>query len=140
MNRIKAFISQESWSPYIAGIMLGIVGLLTVLLANTLLGASGAFESIVGLIGKKITPSIFSNIYWGVEGGRALPIIRPEITWSVILLVGIILGGTLAAFTSRSFKFRLMMMPNGNASLVHSPGNVGYSVSLVPSLLSMEQV
>jgi hypothetical protein len=106
MNRIKAFISLESWSPYIAGILLGIVGLLTVLLANTLLGASGAFESIVGLIGKKIAPSIFSNIYWGVEGGRALPIIRPEITWSVILLVGIVFGGTLAAFTSRSFKFR----------------------------------
>ena len=74
MNRIKSFISNESWSPYIAGILLGIVGLLAVLLANTLLGASGAFESIAGLIGKKIAPSVFSNIYWGVEGGRALPV------------------------------------------------------------------
>ena len=106
MNRIKAFISQETWSPYLAGILLGIVGLLTVLLANTLLGASGAFESIVGLIGKKIAPSLFSNVYWGVEGGRAMPVIRPEITWGVILLVGIFFGGTLGALSSHKFKFR----------------------------------
>jgi hypothetical protein len=64
MNRFKSFISQESWSPYLAGILLGIVGLLAVLLANALLGASGAFESIAGLIGKKIAPSVFSNVYW----------------------------------------------------------------------------
>jgi uncharacterized membrane protein YedE/YeeE len=106
MNQIKAFVSQKTWSPYLAGVLLGIVGLLTVLLANTLLGASGAFESIVGLIGKKIAPSLFSNAYWGVDGGRAMPIIRPEITWSVILLVGIFFGGTLGALSSRTFKFR----------------------------------
>jgi len=106
MNRIKAFISQESWSPYVAGILLGIVGLLTVMLAHTLLGASGAFESLAGLIGKKVVPSLFSNIYWGMEGGRAMPIIRPEITWSVILLVGIFFGGTLGALSSKTFKFR----------------------------------
>jgi hypothetical protein len=31
---------------------------------------------------------------------------RPEITWSVILLIGTILGGTIGALTSRTFKFR----------------------------------
>jgi uncharacterized protein len=106
MNRIKSFMSQENWSPYIAGILLGIVGLLAVLLSNALLGASGAFESLVGWIGKKVVPSLFSNIYWGIEGGRALPIMRPEITWSVILLVGVVFGGALGALSSRTFKFR----------------------------------
>ena len=106
MNRIKSFISQKQWSPYVAGILLGIIGLLAVLLSNTLLGASGAFESIVGLIGKKIAPSLFNNVYWGVEGARTMPIIRPEITWGVILLVGTFFGGTLGALTSRTFKFR----------------------------------
>ena len=106
MYRIKAFISQESWSPYVAGTLLGIVGLMAVLLANALLGASGAFESLAGLIGKRIAPGLFSNTYWGLEGGRALPVIRPEITWSVILLVGIFFGGTLAALSSKTFKFR----------------------------------
>jgi uncharacterized membrane protein YedE/YeeE len=106
MNRIKAFISQEQWSPYIAGILLGIVGLLAVLIAHSLLGASGAFESLAGLIGKNILPALFNNIYWGMEGSRTLPIIRPEITWGVILLVGIFFGGTLGALSSHTFKFR----------------------------------
>src|SRR4030042_4843166 len=103
MNQIKAFVSQKTWSPYLAGILLGIVGLMTVLLANTLLGASGAFESIAGIIGKKIAASLFSNVYWGVEGGRAMPVIRPEITWAVVLLGGIFFGGTLGALSSRRF-------------------------------------
>ncbi len=106
MNRIKAFISQETWSPYAAGILLGMVGLFTVLLAHSLLGASGAFESLVGLIGKKIAPNLFSNVYWGAEGSRTMPVIRPEITWSVILLVGIFLGGTLGALSSGKWKLR----------------------------------
>ena len=106
MNRIKAFISQDTWSPYIAGVLLGLVGLFTVLLAHALLGASGAFESLAGLIGKKLLPGVFSNLYWGTEGGRAMPVIRPEITWSVILLVGIFFGGTLGALSSHSFKIR----------------------------------
>jgi uncharacterized protein len=106
MKRITTFITAELWSPYVAGILLGIVGLLAVLLANALLGASGAFESIVGMIGKSLNLSAFSNIYWGVIGGRSLPIMRPEITWSVILLVGTVFGGTVGALTSRTFKFR----------------------------------
>ncbi len=106
MSRIKAFISQETWSPYVAGILLGLVGLFTVVLAHTLLGASGAFESLAGLIGQKIVPSLFNNAYWGVEGSRTMPVIRPEITWSVILLVGIFLGGALGALSSGKWKLR----------------------------------
>ena len=106
MNQIKTFINKETWSPYVAGVMLGLVGLFTVLLAHSLLGASGAFESLAGLVGKKILPGLFSNVYWGVVGGRSMPVIRPEITWSVILLVGIFFGGTLAALSSRTFKVR----------------------------------
>jgi hypothetical protein len=106
MKRIKAFISQETWSPYAAGILLGIVGILVVLLSNALLGASGAFESVAGWLGKKVAPNLFSNQYWGVEGSRTLPVMRPEITWSVILLVGVVIGGFLGALSSRTFKFR----------------------------------
>jgi hypothetical protein len=31
---------------------------------------------------------------------------QPGITWSVVLLVGIVFGGTLGALSSRTFKFR----------------------------------
>ena len=40
---------KEEWSPYAAGALLGLVGILAVLLSDNLLGASGAFENVVGL-------------------------------------------------------------------------------------------
>ena len=106
MKRITAFVSQEQWSPYVAGILLGIISLLAVVLAKALLGASGAFENVAGWIGKQLNLSIFNNVYWGSGEGRALPIMEPAITCCVYLLVGTILGGTLGALSSRTFKFR----------------------------------
>jgi formate/nitrite transporter FocA (FNT family) len=64
MNWLKKQLSKELWSPYAAGILLGIVGILAVWLTNSLLGASGAFENIAGLIGKAIAPKSFDNMYF----------------------------------------------------------------------------
>ena len=64
MNWLKNQISKETWSPYVAGILLGIVGILAVLLSNSLLGASGAFENLAGLVGKAIAPLAFNNMYF----------------------------------------------------------------------------
>ena len=35
MNWLKNQISKEVWSPYVAGILLGIVGILAVVLSNS---------------------------------------------------------------------------------------------------------
>jgi hypothetical protein len=104
MNWLKKQISKEMWSPYVAGIMLGIVGILTVVLtdkilhAPKLLGASGGFENIAGYIGKLINPN---NTYFNY-------VMQPGITFAVILLVGIFFGGTVGALSSRTFKVRTM--------------------------------
>ena len=95
------YIRKETWSPYIAGALLGVTGVLAVLLSNSLLGASGAFENVAGLIGKAVAPATFDNMYFNF-------IMPPGITWSVVLLVGVFFGGMLAAFTSRTFKWRLI--------------------------------
>jgi uncharacterized membrane protein YedE/YeeE len=95
------YIRKEEWSPYVAGALLGIVGVLAVLLSNSLLGASGAFENIAGLIGKAVAPQAFDNMYFNF-------IMPPGITWGVILLVGVFFGGMLAAFSSGTFKWRLI--------------------------------
>lgn len=93
MKFILNYIRKEEWSPYVAGILLGIVGVLAVLLSNSLLGASGAFENIAGLIGKAVAPKAFDNMYFNF-------IMPPGITWGVILLVGVFFGGMLGAATS----------------------------------------
>jgi hypothetical protein len=98
MNWIKKQISKELWSPYAAGILLGIVGILAVVLANSLLGASGAFENLAGMIGKALAPKTFDNMYFNF----AMP---PGITWGVVLLIGVFFGGMIGAASSKTLKW-----------------------------------
>jgi uncharacterized protein len=86
------------WSPYVAGALLGIVGILTVVFGHALLGASGGYENIAAYIGKIIDPS---NTYFNY-------IMPAGITYPVLLLVGIFFGGMLGALSSKTFKFRRM--------------------------------
>jgi hypothetical protein len=95
MNWIGRQIRKELWSPYAAGVLLGITGILTVWLADKLLGASGAFENIAGMIGKAIVPRAFDSMYFNF-------IMPPGISWGVVLLIGIFIGGLVGAATSRS--------------------------------------
>lgn len=101
MNWIIAQIKKEEWSPYAAGVLLGLVGIATVVLAHTTLGASGGFENIAGMIGKAIAPKAFDNVYFNF-------VMPASVTFPVVLLVGIFFGGMLGALSSGTFKFRRM--------------------------------
>ena len=101
MSKLKNYIKKELWSPYVAGILLGIVGVLAVWISDSLLGASGAFQNLAGIIGKAIAPSAFDNMYFNF-------IMPAEITWGVLLFFGIIIGGFLGSLSSGTFKFRTM--------------------------------
>jgi uncharacterized protein len=97
MNWLKTQIQKDLWSPYVAGILLGIVGVLAVWLSDSLLGASGAFENLAGIIGKALAPKTFDIMYFNF-------IMPAQITWGVLLLVGIFFGGMLGALTSKTWK------------------------------------
>jgi uncharacterized protein len=99
MTKFIASLRQPEWSPYVAGGLLGLVGVLAVALSNSLLGASGAFENVAGLIGKAVAPSAFNNLYFNF-------VMPPGINWQVILLVGVFLGGMLAARLAHTWKWR----------------------------------
>jgi len=96
MNWLKNQFKKELWSPYVAGVLLGLVGILTVVLAHALLGASGGFENLAAYIGKAINPG---NVYFNYT-------MLAGITYPVVLLIGIFFGGMLGALSSGTFKFR----------------------------------
>src|SRR3970282_1381412 len=93
MEWLRRQLSKELWSPYAAGALLGVVGILTVALSNSLLGASGGFENLAGLVGKAIAPTAFNNVYFNF-------VMPPGITWQVILLVGVFFGGMIGALSA----------------------------------------
>ena len=99
MKWLVAQFRKEEWSPYVAGIGLGLVGIFTVLLTDNIMGASGAFENIVGMIGQKVAPDLFDNMYFNF-------IMPAGISWQVYLLIGMFIGGAIGALTSGTFKFR----------------------------------
>src|SRR5512143_290100 len=92
MSWLSRQLHKDLWSPYVAGMLLGIVAILAVL-AGHLLGGSGAFENIAGMIGKALAPKAFNNTYFNF-------IMPPGITWGVVLLIGIAAGGFIGAATS----------------------------------------
>ena len=92
------YLRKETWSPYVAGILLGLVGILAVWASNSLLGASGAFETLAGLIGKALAPASFDILYFNF-------IMPPGLNYSLVMLVGLFLGGMLGAATSRTLKW-----------------------------------
>ncbi len=98
MKFVLNYIHKETWSPYVAGILLGLVGIAAVWISNSLLGASGAFENLAGLIGKAVAPDLFDNMYFNF-------IMPPGITTGVILLVGVFFGGMIGAATSGTLKW-----------------------------------
>ena len=97
MTWLKTQFRKELWSPYSAGILLGIVGILAVWLSDSLLGASGAFENLAGILGKLVSPKLFNNMYFNF-------IMPPQITWGVVLLIGVFFGVMIGALSSRTWR------------------------------------
>jgi hypothetical protein len=112
MQGILSYFRKEEWSPYVAGGLLGVVGILAVALSNKLLGASGSFENVAGMIGKALAPSLFNNLYFNF-------IMPPGLNWQLILLVGVFFGGTLGALSAGTWKLR--WMPDKQWSAVFGP-------------------
>ena len=78
------------------------------MLSNSLLGASGAFENLAGMLGKAVAPKAFDNLYFNF-------VMPPGITWGVILLVGVFFGGLIGAATSGTLQWGKKDRANSDA-------------------------
>ncbi|MBI4963390.1 MAG: YeeE/YedE family protein [Desulfomonile tiedjei] len=91
------------WNPYVAGIALGLVLLLTFYLMGTGLGASGAIARTAAVTAHAVAPEAtatngyFSEFY--KSGAR-----NPMVDWIVVEVLGVFLGGLLAVLTARRFR------------------------------------
>ena len=98
------------WNPLVAGIVLGLVLLLTFLLTGHGLGATGASTRLTAWLGLELAPRVTeANGYLGpmLQGGNPLP---SWITWQV---VGVAIGALASAF----FAGRLRVQFDGAHSI-----------------------
>lgn len=99
--RFLKWLRASEWSPYIAGALLGLLAVLSLFFTGRLLSASGGFENLAGSVVKAVSPAAGDNVYWKF-------VMPPGISWSVVVLLGIIVGALVSSLLSRTFKWRLV--------------------------------
>lgn len=91
------------WRPYVAGALLGVLAILSVLVSTKVLGkpqylgASTTFVRAMGVVEKMVIPEhVQSNPYYVKT--------KVKINWQFMLLLGIFIGALAVSLGDRSFK------------------------------------
>jgi hypothetical protein len=87
------------WSPYLAGALAGVVGILSVVIAGKYFGASTSFVRTAGMIEQFFGPERVAQMDYFIK-------VVPKIDWQWMFMIGIVLGAFISAVTSGSFKWQ----------------------------------
>jgi uncharacterized protein len=101
-HRVEEEIMKQNdggWSPYLAGALSGVVGVLSVWFAGQYFGASTSFVRTAGLIEQMFGPERVAQMDYFIK-------VAPKIDWQWMFMVGIFLGALISAVTSGSFKLQ----------------------------------
>jgi uncharacterized membrane protein HdeD (DUF308 family) len=87
------------WSPYLAGALAGVVGILSVVIAGKYFGASTSFVRTAGMIEQFFGPERVAQMDYFIR-------VAPKIDWQWMFMIGIVFGAFISAVTSGSFKWQ----------------------------------
>jgi len=82
-----------AWSPYLVGGLIGVLSMFTFYFSDKPLGASTAFANVAGLIGRLIAPRHTDSLHFYADQKAS------KIDWRVALVIGVIVGSFLAAWS-----------------------------------------
>jgi hypothetical protein len=82
-----------AWSPYLVGVLIGVLSMFTFYFSAKPLGASTAFANVAGLIGRLIAPRHTGSLHFYADKKAS------KIDWQVALVIGVIVGAFLAAWS-----------------------------------------
>jgi hypothetical protein len=89
-------LRDKTWSPYAAGVLLGLVVAFSEVVCERPLAAAGAFDKLAAYLGAWLLPS---SQYYG-------HVMTPGITWQVWLLVGVLAGSFASSKLSGEARWR----------------------------------
>ncbi|MBI5568665.1 MAG: YeeE/YedE family protein [Desulfomonile tiedjei] len=116
--------AEGFWNPYVAGVALGLVLLLTFYLMGTGLGASGAVARTSAVLAHAAVPGAveqngYYKSFYKTEGKN------PLVNWMVFQVAGVFLGGLVAVLTARRFRPGVGRGPTAGVGLRLSLALVG---------------
>jgi len=89
---------QRPWSPYVAGVGLGLVVTASMAVFGHRLSGAGAYQHLSGFVGRQVAPG---SIYWRY-------VVPTGVTWDVLVLLGSVVGAFAAAKLAGEFAVRTM--------------------------------
>ncbi len=101
--------SYPYWNPYIVGVGIGLLIIMSIVVTGRGLGAVGAFNGLVASMVHTIAPDYalskgaYSVYLSGVD--------HPLKDWVVLEIAGVCIGGLLSGIASRRFKFEVIKGP-----------------------------
>ncbi|MBN2287408.1 MAG: YeeE/YedE family protein [Tissierellales bacterium] len=113
--------SMMRWSPYIVGILIGLLNLAALFFSNKVLGASTSYARASGMVRKFFDQEYVSKNEYYLKTA-------PEIDWGFMLVIGIIFGSFLSAVMSGDFK--LVLVPNMWADEISSSFFIRFIISV----------
>jgi uncharacterized membrane protein YedE/YeeE len=120
------WLSLERWSPYAAGIGIGVLSWLTFLLSDKPLGCSTAFSRTSGMIEKLLRGDrVLKKAYYRK--------FVPEIDWEWMLVIGIFFGAFLSS--TLSGQFHVLWVPERWRDAFGGTFSVRWAVSLAGGIL-----
>ncbi|MBZ0265643.1 YeeE/YedE family protein [bacterium] len=97
-------------NPYLAGVLLGLVLLATIVITGRGLGASGAMKSAVVAVVENVAPSHTENAPFYVDYAQGHD--HPLKSWLFFEVIGVLIGGFLSGMVSNRLRFSTNRGPN----------------------------
>lgn len=82
---------DKSWSPYVGGVLIGLLQIPAFLLVDTALGASSSFVTVAGYLVSIVDPNIGNEDYF------ANYMTSSKYAWQTAMVIGIALGAYVSA-------------------------------------------
>ena len=91
------FLTAQTWSPYVVGIIIGLLNCIAIVVSDKFIGCSTAFSRSSGMLeklvrGKPVTQKPYYKKF------------TPEIDWEWMLVAGVAVGAFVSAWLSGSLQ------------------------------------
>lgn len=97
MNNVPLEVySSPTWSPYLVGALIGVLSMFTFLFSDKPIGVSSAYAKLSGLLGEVFSKRHTLSLKYFQDNA-------PKIDWEVMLLIGVIIGAFVSAWTAGDF-------------------------------------
>lgn len=96
---IQRFLRAPSWNPYVAGILTGILLILSVLVAGKFFGASTSFVRSAGMLENIVAPDHVQGLEYFTQK-------TPRVDWQWMFVLGIFFGSLLSSRLGGTFRFQ----------------------------------